>query len=104
MAGTVIGPGITIDGEVTGSEPLVIQGTLKGTVKIENTLHVEPEGQVEAEIEAETVVVAGTVSGEVTANQRIEIKEGGSVLGNVRSPRILIADGAIFRGSIDMDV
>lgn len=104
MSNTVIGPNITIDGEVTGTEPLVVQGVLKGKVTLEATIHVEAGGQVEAEVKGRDIVIAGTVSGQVAATERVEVKQGGRMLGNVKAPRILIADGALFKGTIDMDM
>lgn len=104
MADTVIGPKITIDGEISGSDTLVVQGVVKGSVKLDATVHVEPGGNVDADVQAPNVVVAGTVHGQVTAGEKVEVKPEGKVLGNVKSPRILIADGAVFKGSIDMDV
>lgn len=104
MANTVIGPNITVDGEVTGTEPLVVQGVVKGKVALEATVHVEAGGQVEAEVQGRDVVVAGTVNGQVAAVERVEVKQGGRMLGNVKAPRILIADGALFKGNIDMDI
>lgn len=104
MANTVIGPSITVDGEVEGREPLVVRGVVKGKVVVEDVVHVEPGGTVEAEVQGRDVVIGGTVNGRVAAVTRVEVKQGGRMLGNVKAPRILIADGALFKGSIDMDV
>ena len=104
MASTVIGQGITVDGEIVASEPLVVQGLVKGVVRLEDTVHIEAEGQVEAEVHGVDVVIAGTLTGQVTARTRVEIKRGGKMLGDVKTPRLLIADGALFRGQIEMDI
>ena len=104
MANTTIGPKITIDGEVSGREPLVVQGVVKGKIVLEDTVHVEPGGMVEADVSGRDVVISGTVTGSVAAEARVEVKQGGKMLGNVKAPRILIADGASFKGSVDMDV
>jgi len=104
MANTVIGPNTTVDGEVSGREPLVVRGVVKGKVVLEDVVHVDPGGTVEAEVTGKDVVIAGTVSGKVAAATRVEVKQGGKMLGTVKAPRILIADGALFKGSIDMDV
>lgn len=104
MANTIIGPSITVDGEVTGNEPLVVQGLVKGKIDLKETVHVEPGGQVEAEVHGKVVVISGSLTGKVLADEKIEVKQGGKVQGSVKAPRILIADGAVFKGTIDMDV
>jgi len=104
MASTVIGSSITVDGEITGAESLVVQGAVKGRIAIAENLFVENSATVEADIEAASVEVGGEVTGNVTATTRVEIKAEGRMVGDVRSPRIHIADGALFKGSIDMDV
>ena len=104
MANTVIGSSITIEGEISSDEALVVQGTVKGKINLGDSMFVENSANVEADIEAESVEVSGTVTGNITAGSRVEIKADGKMVGDVKSPRILIADGALFKGSIDMDV
>ncbi len=104
MANTVIGSTVTIEGEITSDEALVVQGTVKGKVNLSKSVYVENSATVEADIEAESVEVDGTVVGNIEATTRVEIKADGTMTGDVKSPRILIADGARFKGSIDMDV
>jgi cytoskeletal protein CcmA (bactofilin family) len=104
MANTIIGSTIVIDGEITGNEALIIQGTVKGRIGLKESLYVDESGVVEADIETENVEVNGSVTGNITASERVEIKSDGRMVGDIRSPRILIADGAAFKGHIDMDV
>ncbi len=104
MANTVIGSSITVDGEISGDENLVIQGTVKGRIAVSQNVFVENSGTLEADVEAETVEVGGAVTGNITAGARVEIKADGKMVGDVKSPRISIADGALFKGNIDMDV
>jgi cytoskeletal protein CcmA (bactofilin family) len=104
MANTIIGSTIVIDGEITGDEALIIQGTVKGRIGLKESLYVDESGVVEADIETENVEVNGSVTGNITASERVEIKSDGRMVGDIRSPRILIADGAAFKGHIDMDV
>jgi len=104
MANTVIGSSIVIEGEVTSDEAIVVQGTVKGKVSTGQAVFVENSATLEADIGAESVEVSGTVTGNIEAQSRVEIKADGKMVGDVRSPRILIADGALFKGSIDMDV
>ncbi len=104
MANTVIGSSITIDGEVSGDEALVVQGTVKGRIQTSQGVYVENSATLEADVEAESVEIGGVVTGNITATSRVEIKAEGKMVGDVKSPRLLIADGALFKGNIDMDV
>ena len=104
MANTVIGSSIVIEGEISSDEALVVQGTIRGKVASTESMFVENSATVEADVEAESVEVSGVLTGNVEANSRVEIKADGKMVGDVKSPRILIADGALFKGSIDMDV
>ena len=101
---TVIGSSIVIDGEITGDEDLVVQGTVKGKISLKENLVVEGSGVIEADIETASVDVAGRVTGNIVATERVELKANCKVVGDIRSPRILIADGALFKGSVDMDL
>jgi cytoskeletal protein CcmA (bactofilin family) len=103
-AQTVIGSTIVIDGEVSGDEDLVIEGTVKGKVTLRQGLYVEGSGVIEADIETARVEVSGQVTGNIAATEKVELKADCRVVGDIRSPRILIADGAVFRGNVDMDV
>ncbi len=103
-ATTVIGPSFVVDGEITGDESLVVHGTVKGRISIKEGLVVESTGVLEADVEAATLHVAGQVTGNVAASERVELQQASRVIGDIRSPRILIADGAVFKGTVDMDV
>ncbi len=104
MADTVIGSTMRIDGEVSGNEPLVVLGAVRGRIALDETVFVEAEGAVEADVRARSVVVAGAVTGNIQALDRIEIKPAGRMLGDIRAPRVHIADGAVFKGKIEMEV
>ncbi len=104
MANTVIGNSIMIDGEISGDEDLVIQGTVKGKIAIKESLFVESGGTVEADIETQNVEIAGKVTGNILASDKVELKSDCRVVGDIKAPRILIADGASFKGNVDMDV
>ena len=103
-AQTVIGSTIVIDGEVSGDEDLVIEGTVKGKVTLRQGLYVEGSGVIEADIETANVEVSGQVTGNIAASDKVELKADCKVVGDIRAPRILIADGAQFKGNVDMDV
>lgn len=104
MAETVIGKGIVIDGEISGDEPVVVEGTVKGRISLDSTVVVANGGIVEADVHSDHVEISGQVTGNVTARERAEIKNDGRMVGDIKAPRILIADGAGFKGHIDMDV
>lgn len=103
MANTVIGNTIVIDGEITGDEDLTIRGTVKGKISLSASLIVENSGVVEADIETKHVEVSGNVTGNITANEKVELKADGRMVGDIKAPRILIADGAVFKGNVDME-
>ncbi|MCC6751009.1 MAG: polymer-forming cytoskeletal protein [Deltaproteobacteria bacterium] len=104
MANTIIGSSIVIDGEISGDEDLVIQGTVKGKITLKDHLLVEGSGVVEADIQTATVTVNGQVTGNISATDKVELKPDCRMVGDIKAPRILIADGAAFRGNVDMDV
>jgi cytoskeletal protein CcmA (bactofilin family) len=102
-AHTVIGSSIVIDGEISGDEDLVIQGTVKGKIGLKESLYVEKTGVIEADIETANVEVSGQVTGNIVASDKVELKTDCKVVGDIRAPRILIADGAMFKGNVDME-
>jgi cytoskeletal protein CcmA (bactofilin family) len=104
MGNTVIGSGIVIDGEVSGEEPLTVLGTIKGKITTSQTVAVEPGATVEADIETQSLSVGGRVTGNVNARERVEVRANGKMVGDIKAPRIVIADGASFKGNVDMDV
>ena len=98
-----IGKSVIIKGELSGSEDLTIEGQVEGKIELrQNVLTIGPNAKIKAQVAAKTIVVEGTVQGNVMATERIEIRDKGSVEGDLASPRVAIADGAHFRGSIDM--
>ena len=104
MAGTVIGEGLTVEGELTGDEDVQVHGTLRGTLTTKGPVQVGGAAQVEADINASTVSLAGQVVGNVTAEDRVDLQSGARLVGDVKAARFTIADGASFKGSVDMDV
>ena len=93
---------LLIKGKLSGSQDMTVEGSVDGTVELfENVLTVGPNGKITADVFAKAVIVLGRVDGSITASERVEIREGGSVRGEVVSPRVAIADGADFCGSVD---
>jgi Integral membrane protein CcmA involved in cell shape determination len=101
-ATTYIGPNVTIDGTVTGSEPVLIEGTVRGKINLSGDLRVGAKARVEATVHAKNVTVEGKLTGDVSADDRVELVASAAVDGNIKAPKIVVAEGARFRGSVDM--
>lgn len=98
-----IGKSVVIKGELSASEDLTIEGQVEGKVELkQNILTIGANGKIKASVFAKAVIVQGEVHGNITATEKVEIRDAGSVDGDLASPRVAIADGAHFRGSIDM--
>ena len=98
-----IGPSIHFKGELTGEEGLMIDGSIEGTIDLkENELLVGPNGNIKADVFAKTIKVDGKLTGELHGTDKVHISKTGEVTGNIHSPRVVIEDGARFKGSIDM--
>ena len=99
---TIIGESILISGSLNGDEDLTVRGRVEGTLTLTKTLVVEPTGIVKAEVQVKNCVIAGAVVGNVTATESVEITKEGRMVGDIAAPRVIIVDGASFRGRIDM--
>ena len=98
-----IGKSVVIKGELNGSEDLTIEGQVEGKIELkDHVLTIGPNGKIKAQVFAKALIVLGEVNGNVTASEKVEIRDGGSVDGDIVSPRVAIAEGAHFRGSVDM--
>jgi cytoskeletal protein CcmA (bactofilin family) len=99
---SVIGAKTQFKGEITGTETVVVEGLVEGTIRITGPLKVAPGGTVKANVSAQSVVVAGELVGDCHASERVEIEAAGRLNGNIRAPRVVIVEGATFRGNSDM--
>ena len=98
-----IGKSVVIKGELNGSEDLTIEGQVEGKIELrQNVLTIGPNGRIKAQVFAKSVIILGEVTGNVTATEKVDIRDNGSVDGDIAAPRVAIAEGAHFRGSIDM--
>jgi cytoskeletal protein CcmA (bactofilin family) len=98
-----IGKSVVIKGELNGSEDLTIEGHVEGKIELkDHVLTIGPNGKIKAAVFAKAVIVLGEVNGNVTASEKVDIRDNGSVDGDIISPRVAIAEGAHFRGSVDM--
>ncbi|HVQ34767.1 MAG TPA: polymer-forming cytoskeletal protein [Candidatus Bathyarchaeia archaeon] len=99
-----IGQSIHIKGELTGNEDLTIEGKVEGKIFLkDHNLTIGANGKITAEIQAKTVMVVGEVNGNITADDKVEVAASGTMRGDISAPRVVLADGAKFKGTIDMD-
>lgn len=99
---THIASGTRIRGEVTGPTELLIEGEIEGEIRLEATVTIGAEGAVQGPVSAPMVRVGGRVMGNVTASDRVEVAPSGSVEGDISAPRVVIAEGAFFKGRVEM--
>ncbi len=102
MATTVIGASMVLEGDILGEDSVVVLGNVRGRVSVREELTVESSGTLEAEVHAEKTVVHGRLTGQIYADSKVEIGAKGQIEGDIRAPRVLMADGARFSGHIDM--
>ncbi len=101
--GATIGPSISIRGEVSGDEDLVIRGRVEGTVDLkQHNVTVGKDGQVNADVRARVVEIEGRVEGDVHGAEQVIVRSGGDVKGNLNAPRVSLEGGCRFKGCIDM--
>ncbi len=100
----IIGKGIMIKGSLSGGGDLVIEGRVEGQISLKNHLTIESTGKVQADIRADQLTINGEASGNIDALTRVAINSSAKVAGDVKAPRVVIEDGAVFNGSIEMDV
>ena len=99
---TLIGANIVVEGTLSGSESVVVEGTIRGNVNLTADLRVGTKGRIEATVHARSIIIEGRVEGDISADERVELVTGSSVDGNIKAPKIVMADGAKFRGNVDM--
>jgi cytoskeletal protein CcmA (bactofilin family) len=100
----VIGPGIHINGDISGEENLLIEGRVDGKILLEgHEVSIGQNGEVKADITAKVIKISGKVRGDLKGGEKVIIARSGNVHGNIVAPRMTLEDGAIFKGSIDMD-
>ena len=99
---TFFGANVTIDGTISGTEPVVVEGTIRGKINLNGDLRIGTAARVEATVHAKNVTVEGKVTGDISADDRLELVQTSTVDGNIKAPRIVVAEGAKFRGSVDM--
>ncbi len=99
---TAIGPTIVIKGKLKSDEDLIVRGRIEAEISSTKALFIENSGVIKANVSVKSAKISGVVVGNITAEERIEIAPDGRVVGDLMAPRIIISDGAAFRGRIDM--
>lgn len=100
--GSHLGPGMEIEGTVTGRDDLFVEATVRGRINLESDLRVGPNARIEASVHARNVVVEGTLVGDISADARVELTQSAKVEGNIKAPKIVVSEGAMFKGAVDM--
>ncbi len=100
----ILGPGLVVKGQISGEEDLQIDGKVEGSISLKGQrLTVGPNGEIVSDVHAREVIVYGKVRGNLFAEDRIEVKKDGSVVGNITGGRVLIEDGAYLKGQIEIE-
>ena len=99
---TVIGANTVVNGNLEGDEDLTIEGRVEGTITLSRTVTIEQNGVVHANINVRNAIISGVLVGNVEAEDSVHVTEDGRVMGDIAAPRVILVDGASFRGNIDM--
>ena len=100
----IVGPGIQVRGNLSGSGDLIVEGRIEGHVALQDHFRVEPSGTVVADVDSREMTIDGQMSGNIVASERVSISATATVISDIKAPRVVLEDGARFRGNIDMDV
>ena len=102
-APTQVGSTVSIQGDIVGQQDLFLDGEVNGSVSVPNhKLSIGPKARIKADIKAKNVVLVGAVEGKIEASERVELRNRCSVLGNIRTPRITIENGAYIKGTVEV--
>jgi len=99
---TIIGESILVRGNLQGDEDLTVQGRVEGSINLSKTLIIETSGVVKADASINNAVISGVMMGNLSASDSVEITETGRMLGDISAPRVIIVEGALFKGKVDM--
>lgn len=102
VATTLVAKGSKITGQITGDSPIHVAGELDGSIRVDQAVLVSTEGHVDGDIRARTVRVGGKVTGDVHATEKVEVTPSGALEGNIRAPRVILEEGAFFKGQVEM--
>src|SRR3569833_3559887 len=97
---TIIGESILVSGRLDGDEDLTVRGRVEGNINLTKTLTIESSGIVKADVSVRNCIISGVVVGNVTATESVELTQEGRMVGAIKAPRVIIVDGASFRGAL----
>ncbi|HYH06351.1 MAG TPA: polymer-forming cytoskeletal protein [Thermoanaerobaculia bacterium] len=100
--GTFIGANITVEGSITGTEPITIEGSVRGKITLQSDVRIGTKARIDATVHGRNVTVEGRINGDISADDRVELVATATVEGNIKAPKIVVAEGAKFRGNVDM--
>jgi len=104
VGSAMIGPGIIVNGDISGTENVTIEGKVEGKILLPgHQVEVGQSGKVHADVVAKFVKINGELKGDIEGKEKVVITKSGNVRGNIAAPRVMLEDGAIFKGSIDID-
>ena len=98
---SVVAAGLTIEGKIEGNGNIRVAGRFKGNVNVKGELTVEPGAAVDGEVNADTVLVGGEVRGQIVASSRVEFKESGTLIGDLKAGSLIVAAGSRMRGKVE---
>jgi cytoskeletal protein CcmA (bactofilin family) len=99
---TIIGESILVKGNLEGDEDLTVQGRIEGSINLSKTLIIEPAGVVKADVSVANAVISGIMVGNLAATDAVELTDTGRMVGDINAPRVIITEGALFKGQVDM--
>ena len=99
---TIIGTNTVVSGNIEGDENLTIEGRIEGSINLPRTLTIENNGVVHANVNVKNAVISGVLVGNVQAEELVHVTDEGRVVGDINAPRVILVDGASFRGNVDM--
>ncbi|HUU01611.1 MAG TPA: polymer-forming cytoskeletal protein [Myxococcota bacterium] len=99
---TIVGETILVRGNLQGDEDLTVQGRIEGSLSLSRTLIIEQSGVVKADVSVNNAVVSGVMVGNLTATDSVELSETGRMVGDIHAPRVIVVEGALFKGKVDM--
>jgi cytoskeletal protein CcmA (bactofilin family) len=99
---TVVGENTRISGNIEGDEDLRVKGRVDGKIRLTRTLYVEEGGIVQADLEVRVAVISGVMVGNIQASELVHITQNGRMVGDISAPRVILVDGAAFRGRVEM--
>ena len=101
MKESIIAPGLTIEGKIIGRGHVRVAGRFKGDIQVEGNLHIDADAKVEGQVKANEVIISGELQGNIESAKHVELRQGGTINGDVKAGSLTVATGARMRGNMD---